>query len=386
LKDVSFDVPKGQALGVIGHNGAGKTTLLKILSRITDPTQGEAIMHGRTGSLLEVGTGFHPELTGRENIFMNGAILGMRKKEIEGKLDQIIDFSGIEQFIDTPVKRYSTGMYVRLAFAVAAHLDTDILFVDEVLSVGDLAFQRRCLGKMQEQTSAEGRTVLFVSHNLPAVKMLTDQCIWIDHGSLKMQGQTDEVFRAYVASQRLGASDGFKDLSDLGEGRTRTDLAQHVTFDAIGFRDPDGSFAETHFEGDPIDIVLRLRVRRAVRATTLTAQCRVSTAEGLLLFTPTFGPLDGDLEPGVYETAFHLEANPLGAGTYNVELYMTTGSPTTGERAEDQIPLATSFFIETNPSHREGRYLKKSRRGMLYVPGPWTPLAPALETVEQPQA
>ena len=181
LRDVSFEVPEGQVLGVIGRNGAGKSTLLKILTRIATPTTGRAEIRGRVGSLLEVGTGFNQELTGRENVYLNGAILGMKRREIERRFDDIVEFSGVEKFIDTPVKRYSSGMYVRLAFAVAAHLEPEIMLVDEVLSVGDAEFQRRCLGRMEELGNA-GRTVLFVSHALPAVAQLCDRAIWIDGG------------------------------------------------------------------------------------------------------------------------------------------------------------------------------------------------------------
>ncbi|HEY80660.1 MAG TPA: ABC transporter ATP-binding protein, partial [Caldilineae bacterium] len=183
LQDVSFDVEQGQVLGIIGRNGAGKSTLLKILSRVTEPSAGEVQIRGRVGSLLEVGTGFHPELTGRENIYLNGAILGMQRVEIERKFDEIVDFSGVEKFIDTPVKRYSSGMYLRLAFAVAAHLEPEILVVDEVLAVGDAEFQRKCLGKMSD-VAQEGRTVLFVSHNMSAILRLTDEAIVLDRGRL----------------------------------------------------------------------------------------------------------------------------------------------------------------------------------------------------------
>ena len=191
---MSFEVPEGQVLGVIGRNGAGKSTLLKILTRIAFPTEGRAEIRGRVGSLLEVGTGFNQELTGRENVYLNGAILGMKRREIEQRFDDIVEFSGVEKFIDTPVKRYSSGMYVRLAFAVAAHLEPEILFVDEVLSVGDAEFQRRCLGRMEELANT-GRTVLFVSHALPAVAQLCDRAIWIDGGRLVGDGKAAEVDR-----------------------------------------------------------------------------------------------------------------------------------------------------------------------------------------------
>jgi lipopolysaccharide transport system ATP-binding protein len=206
LKDVSFDVEQGEVLGVIGRNGAGKSTLLKILTRITNPTSGYARIRGRVGSLLEVGTGFHQELTGRENAYMSGAILGMRRVEIDRKFDEIVAFSGVERFIDTPVKRYSSGMYLRLAFAVAAHLQPDVLLVDEVLAVGDAEFQQKCLGKMGN-AAQEGRTVLFVSHNLNAVKTLCERVIWLDNGRVKQIGGAAEVVSNYLGVVKLQSTD-----------------------------------------------------------------------------------------------------------------------------------------------------------------------------------
>ena len=201
LQDVSFEVRRGEVLGTIGPNGAGKSTLLKILSRITEPTEGYAEIRGRVGSLLEVGTGFHPELTGRENIYLSGAILGMKRTEIVRKFDEIADFSGVEKFLDTPVKRYSSGMYLRLAFAVAAHLDPEILLVDEVLAVGDAAFQQKCLGKMNE-VARGGRTVLFVSHNMAAVRNLCSLALFIDKGQVAFAGAADEVIQRYLSDVR----------------------------------------------------------------------------------------------------------------------------------------------------------------------------------------
>jgi lipopolysaccharide transport system ATP-binding protein len=198
LDNVSFNVSDGEVLGIIGRNGAGKSTLLKILCRITDPTRGEAEISGRVGCLLEVGTGFHPELTGRENIFLSGAILGMRRAEIRHNFDAIVDFAEIEKFIDTPVKHYSSGMYMRLAFSVAAHLDPEILIVDEVLAVGDLAFQKKCLGKMSD-VSKSGRTILFVSHNMEAIEKLCSQVMWLDHGKIRKIGSTEAIVRDYIA-------------------------------------------------------------------------------------------------------------------------------------------------------------------------------------------
>jgi len=209
LKDVSFDVEQGEVVGIIGRNGAGKSTLLKILSRITTPTEGTVELHGRVGSLLEVGTGFHPELTGRENVYLSGSIMGMKRREIDAKFDDIVKFSEIEKFLDTPVKRYSSGMYVRLAFAVAAHLEPEILLVDEVLAVGDVGFQKKCLGKMGD-VAKEGRTVLFVSHNIGAIHNLCRQCILLDHGRVLQKGESNEVINFYVASN-------FKEISEYAQ-------------------------------------------------------------------------------------------------------------------------------------------------------------------------
>jgi lipopolysaccharide transport system ATP-binding protein len=206
LKDIDFTVQRGEALGIIGRNGAGKSTLLKILSRVTAPTSGIARIKGRIASLLEVGTGFHPELTGRENIFLNGTILGMSRDEVKRKFDEIVDFSGVEKFIDTPVKRYSSGMYVRLAFAVAAHLDPDILVVDEVLAVGDAEFQKKCLGKMDDATKA-GRTVLFVSHNMAAISAFCKRAILLEAGALKMDDTIEKVVRTYLYSGVLSQAE-----------------------------------------------------------------------------------------------------------------------------------------------------------------------------------
>lgn len=196
LKDVSFEVRHGEVVGIIGRNGAGKSTLLKILSRITRPTSGRALVNGRVGSLLEIGTGFHPELTGRENVYLNGAILGMKKREIERKFDEIVAFAETEKFLDTPVKRYSSGMYVRLAFSVAAHLEPEVLIVDEVLSVGDMAFQKKCMGKINEAVEG-GRTVLFVSHNLASVRSLCARAVVLEHGEIKFEGDTAEAIRLF---------------------------------------------------------------------------------------------------------------------------------------------------------------------------------------------
>jgi lipopolysaccharide transport system ATP-binding protein len=221
LQDVSFEVQPGEVVGIIGHNGAGKSTLLKILSRITKPTQGRVHLKGRVGSLLEVGTGFHPELTGRENIYLNGSILGMSRKEIERRFDEIVAFAEVEKFLDTPVKRYSSGMYVRLAFAVAAHLEPEILLVDEVLAVGDVAFQNKCLGKMR-QVGGEGRTILFVSHNLPALQVLCDRAVLFARGRVVADAPVAETVGMYLRSVEERAQAEVSQRTDrAGAGRSR---------------------------------------------------------------------------------------------------------------------------------------------------------------------
>ena len=224
LRDISFSVEPGEVVGIVGGNGAGKSTLLKILSRITEPTEGRAVLRGRIASLLEVGTGFHPELSGRENIFLNGAILGMKRAEITRRFDEMVDFAGVERFIDTPVKRYSSGMYLRLAFAVAAHLEPEILLVDEVLAVGDAAFQRKCLGRMGE-AATEGRTILFVSHQLESLLSLCPRAIWLDKGELVDSGASTEIVSRYLASVReTGRTVTVADRTDRqGDDRARVD-------------------------------------------------------------------------------------------------------------------------------------------------------------------
>jgi lipopolysaccharide transport system ATP-binding protein len=232
LRDIDFELAEGEVLGVVGRNGAGKSTLLKILSRTIRPTAGLAELRGRTASLLEVGTGFHGDLTGRENVFLNGAILGMRRHEIERRFDEIVSFAGIDAFIDTPVKRYSSGMYLRLAFAVAAHLDSDILIADEVLAVGDAEFQRRCLNKMQDVASS-GRTVIFVSHNIAAVANLCTRAIWLDAGRVRDEGTVDAVLSAYLGSIRQGNDSSLRDRVDRsGNGSAR--ITSLSFFDAAG--------------------------------------------------------------------------------------------------------------------------------------------------------
>ncbi|MFO7902535.1 MAG: ABC transporter ATP-binding protein [Planctomycetota bacterium] len=263
LKDVSFEVKRGEVVGVIGRNGAGKSTLLKILTQITKPTTGRAEIHGRVGSLLEVGTGFHPELTGRENIFLNGAILGMRRQEIKRKFDEIVDFSGVERFLDTPVKRYSSGMRVRLAFAVAAHLDPEILLIDEVLAVGDAEFQKRCLGKMHDVAQG-GRTVLFVSHNMAAVHNLCGSSMLLSRGKIETGGDTDRVVSAYMGNANTITNIPLHDRTDRrGSGEVR-----FTSLDITDGHDTANEIAAGRSIG--------FRLGYTIRADTHTSNCSLT--------------------------------------------------------------------------------------------------------------
>jgi lipopolysaccharide transport system ATP-binding protein len=254
LRDISFEVKQGEILGMIGRNGAGKSTLLKILSRVTAPTSGEIRVKGRIASLLEVGTGFHPELTGRENIFLNGAILGMTRTEVRQKLDEIVAFAEVEKFLDTPVKRYSSGMYVRLAFAVAAHLEPEILVVDEVLAVGDAQFQEKCLGKMKN-VARGGRTILFVSHNLGSIMALCSRCVLLGNGAVTCDGFPADTVRAYVAGTKDGAPDGFAECECLDD-RPRRYRSDSARFRWISLRDGDNRPAHVFQFNDSLRIQL----------------------------------------------------------------------------------------------------------------------------------
>ena len=252
LKDVSLEIKRGEVLGIIGRNGSGKSTLLKILSRITEPTKGHADLHGNVGSLLEVGTGFHPELTGRENVYLSGAILGMRRNEINRKFDEIVAFAEVEKYIDTPVKRYSSGMYVRLAFAVAAHLETEILLVDEVLSVGDASFQKKCLGKM-EGVAQHGRTVLFVSHQMGQIATLCTRCLMLDKGQIGNDGPTHDVIDIYM-----------RNIQDTANNiRTRNDRLGSGVVSAVDawIEDIRGNKTEQIFSGSNIKLCVRYNVK-----------------------------------------------------------------------------------------------------------------------------
>jgi len=315
LKDINFEVRRGESVGIVGKNGAGKSTLLKLLSRVTAPTSGSIQIRGRIASLLEVGTGFHPELTGKENIYLNGTILGMRKKEIDRKLDEIIDFSGVERYIDTPVKRYSSGMYVRLAFAVAAHLEPDILIIDEVLAVGDIEFQKKCLGKMQDVSVKEGRTVLFVSHNMAAISTLCQNVILLKNGMLKFSGKTEEGLAVYMNS--------------VDRTFSRTDLAGAIEGqddDVLKFLDLE--LTQESGEGlqfvsnEEIKLTLKYRVKQ--RTLGLRIGCDVISREAdVVLFRTFHDDAASDqrvFEPGEYASELIINANLLKEGNYVVNI------------------------------------------------------------------
>ncbi|MFZ4930765.1 polysaccharide ABC transporter ATP-binding protein [Chryseobacterium sp. Mn2064] len=311
LRDINFEIEQGDAVGIIGRNGAGKSTLLKVLSKVTKPTTGNIYTNGRIASLLEVGTGFHPEMTGRENVFLNGAILGMTRKEIKRKFDEIVDFSGVERYIDTPVKRYSSGMYVRLAFAVAAHLESEILIVDEVLAVGDAEFQKKCLGKMNDVTKGEGRTILFVSHNMTAVKELCTKGILLNQGQIDYQGN---ILNTIIEYQKSSA----RDSSYTYNGNLNEALGN----DNIRIKE----FSASPIKGDLIDIDSGVRVKLVFHNycpdITLDTTFELKNYEELVIFH--VGKLiteNNDSKVGEYTVEFDIPPGLLNAGNYYFKLY-----------------------------------------------------------------
>jgi lipopolysaccharide transport system ATP-binding protein len=309
LRDVSFEVSRGEVLGIVGPNGAGKSTLLKILSRITNPTEGRAEIGGRTGSLLEVGTGFHPELTGRENVFLNGAILGMRRAEIERKLDEIVEFAGISRFLDMPVKRYSSGMYVRLAFAVAAHLEPEILLVDEVLSVGDQEFQQRCLGRMEEAAHS-GRTIVFISHNLAAISALCTRGILLQQGVAVEQGPVDRVLERYLASVHEGARISLRARSDRhGDGALR--------FTGLEVMGSSGAV----LAGDEVEVRLDYEAETELRNVMVGIGVNGLLGEPLFLCSTDLTGERMRTAPDSGTVVCKIPRLPLMAGRYSVNIY-----------------------------------------------------------------
>lgn len=340
LNDISFEVKEGEALGIIGRNGAGKSTLLKILSRVTAPTAGKVKINGRIGSLLEVGTGFHPELTGRENIFLNGAILGMSRKEVELKFDEIVDFAGVERFIDTPVKRYSSGMYVRLAFAVAAHLDPEILVVDEVLAVGDAEFQKKCLGKM-DNVAKTGRTILFVSHNMGAIQGLCNRALLLENGIIKFQGKTENTINHYLdTSQAKNEPLIIKKKDSLKEIQI-TELAVQ----SIG-----GDVCKNFPLNAPIIIRSKIILENPIKNFYLAMHIHDSNL-GSLIFFRDFEFNKQLLErrsPGEYTYKVKIPAPLLAPGRYSISVHAVV----IGEGIIDRIDNDCHFTIYNDGNER----------------------------------
>ena len=344
LNDVSLEIKQGHAVGIIGRNGAGKSTLLKILAQITEPTKGVALLRGRVGSLLEVGVGFHPELTGRENIYLNGALLGMKKAEIERKFDEIVAFAEVEKFLDTQVKHYSSGMYVRLGFSVAAHLETEILFVDEVLSVGDIAFQEKCLGKMQN-VATSGRTVVFVSHNLLAIQALCQHVIWLDKGAVMAAGRPNAIASRYIESVRGSRTEVLHENPQSAPGngvvRLRRASARAITNDSdsqITVRTP---------------VLMEFELWIQADGPRLNFAVQLHNAYGILVLCT--GLLDGRSYPaGLVRISARIPGDLLNTGTYRIEFFVLdptenpvwTGPDVLSFEVVDSLELRGSFFGE----------------------------------------
>jgi len=359
LKDVSFEIQKGEVVGIIGRNGAGKSTLLKILSRISEPTSGQALIKGRVGSLLEVGTGFHPELTGRENVYLNGSILGMRRSEIDQKYDAIIEFSGVKKFIDTPVKLYSSGMQVRLAFSVAAHLEPEILLVDEVLAVGDAAFQKKCLGKMKEVTS-QGRTVLYVSHNMASVISLCDRVLLIDEGKIILSGEPSDIVQRYLGMNKEVISSR---VSLVGhQGRTKD---SKTIFQEVRLLDQHENEAAVLMIGDPliIDIILdtgNLEVISPHLQINVTDSNRLSVSKfRSYIMRPEFPSIRGK-----YKIRFLWENCILAPGIYSISLRVRDLKINL-----DRIIEAIAFQVQPSDYYGTGRI--DPNPGVVIAKGAW---------------
>ena len=339
LQDINFEINQGDAVGIIGRNGAGKSTLLKILSRVTTPTTGKINIKGRVASLLEVGTGFHPELTGRENIYLNGAILGMRKREIDRKLDEIIDFSGVERYIDTPVKRYSSGMYVRLAFAVAAHLESEILIVDEVLAVGDAEFQKKCLGKMGEVSKGEGRTVLFVSHNMDAVQKLCNNSILIENGKVDSYSTSENIINAYLSLRKSKISNLL--LHEL-TGRVGS---QKFIFSEVRINNSNDQIVILKTNSNvEIDITItKTGLQDSLADVRISIQINNINGPLLLLDSQfTLGGLIKEFYEGNY--LFNLNNLPLSSGDYSISLFLESKN-----EIVDWVEHAVHFTVIDEP-------------------------------------
>ena len=313
LKDVAFEIKRGEPVGIIGRNGAGKSTLLKLLSRITEPTLGNIVVKGRVASLLEVGTGFHPELTGRENIYLNGSILGMSRAEIKKKFDEIVAFAEIEKFLDTPVKRYSSGMYVRLAFSVAAHLEPEILIVDEVLAVGDSAFQKKCLGKMGDVSTKEGRTVLFVSHSMQAVTQLTKRCILLSKGNVQFDGHTNKAIQLYIAGSKV--SDEQPAYYEAPAGKT----GNYIAWARVHTSEEQG----VHCWGKPIVFEFAINVDKPHESLSFSFQILNELQQSICIFWKFDDQLPFRREAGLFIIRCEIPKFRLYMGSYTLRTWFS---------------------------------------------------------------
>lgn len=345
LKDISFEVKQGDRIGIIGRNGAGKSTLLKILSRITEPTEGRISIKGRIASLLEVGTGFHPELTGRENIFLNGAILGMGKQEIRYKFDEIVAFAEVEKFLDTPVKRYSSGMYVRLAFAVAAHLEPEILVVDEVLAVGDAAFQKKCLGKMEHVAEKEGRTVLFVSHNIAAIQSLCNKGITLQAGKIQYMGKIHKTISAYISNLERVLTVNLAQRSY--ENAT---YEKRAWFTEIRFHCPSGTMSNTALSGEPLIIELFYYAMQESMNLSFNIGIYNFMREKILHLSTDFSYTKLNNLPKTGSVICHIPKLPLTEGRYAINLSLHE----LGDRL-DHIADAAELIIHAGDFYSTGK-------------------------------
>ena len=358
LRDISFDVNQGDAVGVIGRNGAGKSTLLKLLCRITKPTLGRAEIYGRVGALLEVGTGFERELSGRDNVYLNGAILGMRKREIDRKFDDIVAFSEVEKFIDTPVKHYSSGMYVRLAFAVAAHLEPEILILDEVLAVGDARFQARCLSKMSE-VARNGRTVIFVSHNMAAIARFCPQCIWLDQGRLREFDETAGVVAKYLAA-------GSEDAGEVVYPAESAPCSEYIRLLAVRTKNSRGENTASVAGDAPFFIELEYQTLRDTTGLRLGAT--LITGDGsVLLSSKDLDVMPQDLyrKAGRYVSRCELPANFLNFGQY----FVSVGSDFPMVQSHFSVDRALSFRVEAVGG--TGSHIPDGRTGLIRMQCPW---------------
>ena len=367
LKDVSFEIKRGESVGIIGRNGAGKSTLLKLLSRITAPTTGRIELEGKVASLLEVGTGFHPELTGRENIYLNGAILGMKRAEIKSKFDEIVAFAEVEKFLDTPVKHYSSGMYVRLAFAVAAHLEPDVLIVDEVLAVGDAQFQKKCLGKMQSVSEQDGRTVLFVSHNMQAIRQMCQRVIFLKQGKVAYAGDPHEAISGYLGQGVNAETHAVIDLTDY----PRTHPIEGAVFQRVRFTDGRGEPATSLKLTNVLGVEIDFKAKKLLRQFNLSMA--VVHGEGLRVFSEAYSDQHAlpDLEPGEYTLRFEVPMR-----FFKMESYFLSLTLVESGRVCDNIDgLLLPEIVDENPNLQ----MESQRWGVLRVPVTWDLIKPAIK-------